>query len=102
MPRTEQFGIGKKTDDLFLMLMETLRRASFAAHQEKIPLLTHAVGLTDSLRFFLQIAWENVLVRQNQYIPLATEIEEIGRMIGGWRKGLVAKTPLEKSGERKE
>lgn len=98
----EQFGIGKRTDELFLTLMETLRRASFAAHQEKIALLTHAIGVTDSLRFFLQIAWENVLIRQNQYIPLATDIEEIGRMIGGWRKGLIAKTPLGKSGERKE
>ncbi len=102
MPRTEQFGIGERIDTQFLTLLDILRRASFASLENKIALLNNAVGTTDSLRFFLQIGWENTLLRLNQYVPLAHEIEEIGRMIGGWRKGLLAKNPPKGGGERKE
>lgn len=100
MGRDERFGIGSKIDALFLDLLETLRVATYAGGREKIPLLTRAVGITDSLRFFIQIAWEAKLIPNTQFEKIAIHIEGIGRMAGGWRKGLLAKTPPE-GGERK-
>ena len=93
MGRDERFGIGSKIDALFLDLLETLRVATYAGGREKLPLLTRAVGITDSLRFFVQIAWEAKLIPNKQFEEIGVRIEEMGRMIGGWRKGLIAKTP---------
>lgn len=100
MARDERFGIGGRIDALLLGLLETLRKASFANEGGKIALLGSAIGTEDSLRFFLQIAWESKLIADKQYEELAGSIEEIGRMTGGWRKGLLAKTPPKKGGER--
>jgi len=45
------------------------------------------------LKFFLQIAWENKLAPNEKYINISQKLEEIGRMLGGWKKGLQNKTP---------
>lgn len=102
MARTERFGIGTRIDILFLDLLELLRKAAYAGHADKIPLLSEALLKTDALRFFLQLAWELSLIATDRYVPLGQEIEEIGRMAGGWKKGLVMKTPPKTGGERKE
>lgn len=101
MNRAERFGIGEKIDSLFLMAMETLREATYASHEAKIALLGSAIRSLDSIRFFLQIAWEIKCIANAQYASLGSDFEEAGRMVGGWRKGLAAKTPP-KGGERKE
>ncbi len=100
MARDERFGIGARIDTLLLDILETLRKASFVDTTSKPALLGTAIGIADSLRFFLQIAWENKLIANKQYEELAGAVEEIGRMTGGWRKGVLSKTPLKQSGER--
>jgi len=101
MPRDERFGLGKHIDELFLATLEDMRGATYSAAQQKITKLGNVLQHLDLLRFFLQLAWECKLIEQKHYILLATGIESTGRMVGGWRKGLLAKTPP-KGGERKE
>ena len=93
MARTERFGIGGRIDFLCLELLESLRKAAYARAQDKVGFLSEAILKADALRFFLQLAWETALITNKQYIPLAQEVEEVGRMTGGWRKGLLTKTP---------
>lgn len=93
MSRDERFGLGARIDTLLLDILETLRKASFVDTANKSALLGTAIGIADSLRFYLQIAWENKLIANRQYEELASGVEEIGRMTGGWRKGVLSKTP---------
>jgi hypothetical protein len=91
--RDERFGIGKRIDELLILTLEHLREAAYAGGNAKIALLGQAIRHIDLLRFFLQLAWEGKVIEQKHYIVLATEIESLGKMVGGWRKGLLAKTP---------
>lgn len=100
MAREERFSLGTKIDLLFLDLLELLRLATYATQNKKVSLLTEAVIKMDSLRFFLQVAWEAKLIPTKQFEHMATKVEEVGRMIGGWRKGLLAKTSPGKGEER--
>ena len=68
--------------------------------EQKLPLLTKAVTGLDILRFFLQITWENKLLTTPQYSALLANIEEVGRMLWGWKKGIESKTPAGKAGEQ--
>lgn len=43
-------------------------------------------------KFFLQIAWEIKALDNKKYIMLSECLNEIGRMLGGWIKGLKSKT----------
>jgi hypothetical protein len=60
----------------------------YLAPEPKIILLGKVISKMDTLKFFTQLAWEGKLIPQEKYIELSKKLEEIGKMIGGWRKGL--------------
>jgi len=93
MARSERFGIGDRIDALWLDLLDSLRKAAYASVSQKIPPLDDALRAIDAVRFFIQIAWESELMAQSHFIALGKDIEEIGRMVGGWKKGILAKNP---------
>ena len=92
-PKTERYGIGRRIDNLFLEVLELSFTAAYLPPEHKIVLLGKAISRLDVLKFFLQLAWENKLVPAEKYINLSERLEEIGRMLGGWKKGLLNKTP---------
>lgn len=93
IPREERFGIGSKIDFLFIETFEMLRRATYANGKTKTDLLQQAIENIDSIRFFVQLAWELSLLTNTRYATLGEGVENIGRMVGGWRKGILSKTP---------
>lgn len=101
IPRTERFGIGMRIDSTLLDLLMTLRRAGFASGERKIALLEIAIGKIDDIRFLFQILWETRLISNEQFIQFGQKIEEIGKDVGGWRKGVLAKTPPPRVEEKK-
>ncbi len=95
-PKTERFGIGQKISQTFIEVLELIFTASYLSLDQKIVILTKASSRHDILKFFIQIAWENKLLATEKYIAISKQLEEIGRMIGGWRKGLLKKkTPIQ-------
>ncbi len=83
-------------------ILELIRKSVYAQINRKIVLLDKTLEKIDSLRFFFQLLWEAKLIPNKQYIEFGTEIENIGRMIGGWKKGLINKTSAQKAEERKQ
>jgi len=92
LPKCERYGLGQKVDLLFIDLLDLMQKASFSPLEAKVSLLGDSLSRVDSLRFFVQFCWELKLIPSKQFTIIAQEIEEIGRMIGGWRKGLITKT----------
>jgi len=99
-PKPERFGIGQKIDQLFLAVLELSFTTSYLPPEQKIILLGKTISQLDVLKFFVQIAWENKLIPTNKYAELSIKLEEIGRMLGGWKRGLISKTPANQAGEK--
>jgi 23S rRNA-intervening sequence protein len=95
LPRKSRYTLGDKIDTLFLQLLELLFTASYQNKERKLSTLEIAQKKNDTLQFILRIAWEIHAVENGKYIALSTELHELGRMIGGWRKGLASKTPAQ-------
>ncbi len=93
MARSERFGIGDRIDALWLDLLDALRKTAYAPIDKKLLALDAVIRAVDAVRFFIQIAWESELMAQSHFISLGKDIEEIGRMVGGWKKGILAKNP---------
>ena len=94
MPKIERFGIGQKIDLVFLDILELTYTTSYLPPEQKIIGLGKTISRLDILKFFIQIAWENKLIHTNKYAELSQKLDEIGRMLGGWRKGLLQKKTL--------
>src|SRR3989338_3687180 len=93
MARSERFGIGDRIDALWLDLLDSLRKAAYASVSQKIPPLDDALRAIDAVRFFIQIAWESELMAQSHFIERGKNRKKRGGMVGGGKKGILAKTP---------
>jgi hypothetical protein len=91
-PRTERFGIGQKIEHSFLSVLELTFASVYLVAESKILMLSKTIAKLDNLKFFMQLAWESKLIPTDKYSKITESLEEIGRMLGGWRKGL-QKTP---------
>ncbi len=91
-PKTERFGIGNKIDQSFLDTLELIFCLGYLSVEHKIPILNRAITKFDLVKFFTQLAWENRLIPTDKYSILASKLGEIGRQLGGWKKGLQKKT----------
>jgi len=87
-PKKSRYTLGLKIDSLFIEIIELLFTASYLGKEQKLPYLQKAGGKLDLLKFFLQIAWELKTIDNNKYITLSKQLEEIGKMIGGWIRSL--------------
>lgn len=91
-PKIERLGIGQKIGHSFLAVLEMTFAASYLPPEQKIILLGKTKSRLDVLKFFTQLAWENKLIPDEKYLEISKRLEEIGRMLGGWKKGLEKKT----------
>lgn len=93
-PKIERFGIGQKIEQSFLDVLEYTFASLYLVQDQKILMLSRTIAKLDNLRFFMQLAWEAKLIPLDTYATISKELEEIGRQLGGWRKGLqTIKTP---------
>ena len=92
-PRSARYTLGDRIDILFVHILELLFTASYQSKDAKLPTLDMAVRKTDVLKFLLRVAWELRALDTKKYAALSEKLDEFGRMIGGWRKGLLSKTP---------
>jgi hypothetical protein len=90
-PRTERFGIGQRIEKIFLDILESSFLCIYLQPETKIVLLGKIISKMDILKFFVQLAWESKIIPNDKYITLSAKLEEVGKMLGGWKKGLESK-----------
>jgi 23S rRNA-intervening sequence protein len=90
-PKVERFGLGQKIENSFLDLLELTFASIYLVSEKKVLMLARSISKLDSLKFFMQLAWESKLISTEKYANISKDLEEIGRMLGGWRKGLLEK-----------
>jgi hypothetical protein len=100
-PKAHRYILGGKIEDYFLGILENIFISIYLPPETKIPRLTIVISKLDGVKFFLQIAWENKCVKDDNYSLLSEHLQEIGRMLGGCKKGLEKKTPpVKNEGEK--
>ena len=92
-PKIYRYNLGGKIKGHFLSLLENTFITAYLSGERKSAQLSMAILKLDSLKFFLQLAWENKCLPNIKYSALSENLDEIGRMLGGWKKGLENKTP---------
>lgn len=92
-PKKSRYTLADKIDSLFIQILELLFVASYQSKTEKLPTIAAALRKTDVLKFILRVAWELHALDTKKYAIISEEMQGLGRMVGGWKKGLESKTP---------
>ncbi|MCX6781239.1 MAG: four helix bundle protein [Candidatus Magasanikbacteria bacterium] len=93
MERLSRFTLGTTIDKIFCETIELILQASYTAREQKQTIVLRAASKLDTLKFFLQIAWEIKTIDHKKYAALSAPLHEIGKMLGGWRKQLQNNEP---------
>lgn len=88
IPKGGRYTIGARIENKFLDLLELSYRAYFTEREKKEEKILQCILILDTLKFFVQVAWEGKLISNKQYEDVAIKLEEIGKMLGGWKKSL--------------
>ena len=96
LPKVERLGLGQKIEQAFLDVLELTYTSIYLPPESKIIVLSKTISRLDLLKFFLQLAWESKLIPTQKQAELTRRLQEIGRMLGGWKKGLQTKTSVTK------
>ncbi len=87
-PRSHRFTVGDRLSTAALDLTETLGAAVFES--KPLPLLHRARQRINQLRFLLRLAKDLRLIQAASYGHAAEQLEELGRMTGGWIRSTAA------------
>jgi len=91
--KSSRYTLGAKIDRLIIDIIEQSQIALYLPKDKKSEHISFAITKNDLLKTFLMIAWENNIISAGQYEHISNSVLEIGRMLGGWQKGLQNKTP---------
>lgn len=87
-PKKDKHTLGSKCEYYIIDTLELLLAAGSVPKDEKRALLQRANVKFDALKIFLRLAKDLKLLDNKKYITLQTNIQEIGRMLGGWQRSL--------------
>ena len=85
-PRAHRFTVGERLASEGLDLLTTLVEAAYSRHKD--PLLDAANRKVNGIRYLLRLAKDLRLMNIDAYGFSAEHLDEIGRMVGGWRKAV--------------
>ena len=91
-PNSSKYTLGSKIDDVFINAIEFTFLASYANVKEKLPIIDRSISRVDLVKLLLLLAWETKNISTNKYAELSISLDDIGKMLGGWRKQVEQKT----------
>ncbi|MCE9585414.1 four helix bundle protein [Candidatus Nomurabacteria bacterium] len=96
MPRIGRYTTGARIENHFLDLLELIYKAYYANMENKSSVIVEAISKNDIIKYLLQITFENKLIKEKQYLELSNKLQEVGKILGGWKNSIEAKLAKQK------
>ncbi len=88
VPKGQRYTIGIRIENKFLDLLEASYSAYFTEKEKKLQKISDCIYILDTTKFLIYVSWEGKLLSNKQYEEISLKTEEIGKMLGGWKKSL--------------
>ena len=87
-PRQDRYSLGQKCEAAILEVLEQIMLASQLSKSEKLLFIQKASMRLNMLRVYIRLAKEIKALDGKRNLILQEDIDEVGRMIGGWLRSL--------------
>lgn len=88
LEKTHRYGLGASSEQSVLSLLELLFVSQHATKVQKPVYLLKAQSVLDVLRLKIRLYLELKLANETKLFQMQADLEESGRMLGGWLKSL--------------
>lgn len=86
IPKAQRYTLWQKCENTTLHLLELLIETSHFKDEKRAGHLHQMSHKLDLLKVLIRLAKETHIINQTKYIEIQTNLQEIGRMLGGWLK----------------
>lgn len=83
-----RFTIGSRIENRFLDLLEISYTAYFSEKEKKLKKISESILTLDIIKYLITVAWEGKLISNKHFELISLKLEEVGKMLGGWKKSL--------------
>lgn len=87
-PKAKRYTLGQRLDNLTLEIFESSIAAGISPPSQKLLHLEKAIVSLDLLKILLRLAKDIQCLDNKKYIQLQESLQEIGRMLGGWKRSI--------------
>ncbi len=87
-PKGDQHSLGEKTKNEILGLIEAITKAGHAKKEWKLPQIEQAIIKLELTKIFIRLGHDTHCLNEKQYLIIQERIQEIGRMLGGWKRSI--------------
>lgn len=88
IPKKDRFTTFERSENVLLDIMSGIFRASGQSKKEKIPTLEQVSVDLNLFRVFIRLMKDTKGLDNKKYTVVQGEVDEIGRMLGGWIRSL--------------
>lgn len=88
IPKSDRYAVWQKVENMTLKVLEQVLVAISLPKNEKVVILNEASKKLNMLRVFVRLSKDVKAIDNKKYITLQENLDEIGRMLGGWIKNL--------------
>lgn len=82
-------------------MMEAVSAGAFLPRDQKLPYVRLAIRKQDTLKLLLMVLWETKSLDTTKYGAVSTQMDEIGKMLGGWNGQLLKQNSPAGTGEKR-
>jgi len=86
--KSSRYTLGARIENKLLDLLDLTYLAYFSKKEEKVEKIAKCILLSDRLKYVTSVAWEGKVISNSHFERLAPKLEEIGRMLFGWKVSL--------------
>jgi len=91
-PKKDKYAIGQKIENGILGLIEDIIIASQLSKSEKVSILQAGSIKLDVLKVLIRCCKDLKTIDNKSYLLLESQLQEIGKMLGGWIKASTYRT----------
>lgn len=88
-PKDKRYTLGQRLENKLLDILELLLCANYS--KDKLNLLKKANLELECCRYLIRLSCDLRFINLKRYEFISQQVNEIGRMVGGWIKNLPAK-----------
>ena len=93
-PKSVRFSISTRIVNLSLDIMELIVDSIYSPPPKRAAIIDQTNLKLEKLRVFVRICMERRYLSLRQFEYIAEEIDEAGRMLGGWKRSEKKKVPV--------
>lgn len=88
VPKQDRYAVWLRIENGSLDLAELLLQATALYKTEKLPVLDKVSVKLNILRMLIRLSHDTKAIDGKKYTAIQQQIDEIGRMLGGWIKSM--------------